>query len=91
MAEKPVKLTKTMATIIAVRYFPRPKLAETKGPCGERTYKAGNGYMDITITNDWVEYDGLISVCLSNSMGDGSIYIKLDPKTLEPVDQPGRK
>ena len=91
MAEKPVKLTKTMATIIAARYFPRCKLEETKGPCGERTYKAGNGYMDITISNDWFEYDGLISVCLSNSTGDGSIYIKLDPKTLEPVDQPGRK
>ena len=80
-----VKLTKTMATIIAARYFPRCKLEETKGRCGERTYKAGNGYMDITITNDWFEYDGLISVCLSNSMGDGSIYIKLDPKTMEPV------
>lgn len=86
-----VKLTKTVAAIIARRYFPRCKLEETKGRCGERTYKAGNGYMDITVTNDWFEHDGLISVCLSNSMGDGSIYIKLDPKTLEPVNQPGKK
>lgn len=86
-----VKLTKTVAAIIARRYFPRCKLEETKGRCGERTYKAGNGYMDITVTNDWFEHDGLISVCLSNSMGDGSIYIKIDPETLEPVDQPGRK
>ena len=47
--------------------------------------------MDITISNDWFEYDGLISVCLSNSTGDGSIYIKLYVYLLEPVDQPGRK
>lgn len=86
-----VKLTKTVAAIIARRYFPRCKLEEIKGRCGERTYKAGNGYMDITVTNDWFEHDGLISVCLSNSMGDGSIYIKLDPETLEPVNQPGKK
>lgn len=86
-----VKLTKTVAAIIARRYFPRCKLEETKGYGGARTYKAGNGYMDITVTNDWFEHDGLISVCLSNAMGDGAIYIKLDPKTLEPVDQPGRK
>ena len=82
-----VKLTKTVAAIIARRYFPRCKLEETKGRCGERTYKAGNGYMDITVTNDWFEHDGLISVCLSNSMGDGTIFIKLDPKTMEPVEK----
>lgn len=80
-----VKLTKTVAAIIARRYFPRCKLEETKGTGGARTYKAGNGYMDITVTNDWFEHDGLISVCLSNSMGDGSIYIKIDPETMEPV------
>lgn len=86
-----VKLTKTVATIIAVRYFPRPKLEETKGRCGERTYKAGNGYMDIKIANDWFSGDGKINVRISNALGDGSIYIKIDPETLEPVNQPGKK
>lgn len=86
-----VKLTKTMATIIARRYCPRCKLEVRKGTGGAIAYKGRNKYMDIVMSNDWFEKDGLISVCLSNSMGDGSIYIKLDPKTLEPVNQPGKK
>ena len=80
-----VKLTKTMATIIAARYFHSSKLVESKGASGERIYKAGNGYMDITIANDWFEGDGLFSVCLRNVRGDGTIFIKIDPKTMEPV------
>lgn len=80
-----VKLTKTVAAIIARRYFPRCKLEETKGYGGARTYKAGNGYIDITIANDWFSGDGKINVRISNALGDGSIYIKLDPETLEPV------
>lgn len=80
-----VKLTKTMATIIAARYFPSSKLVESKGASGERIYKAKNGYMDITIDNGWFEGDGLIHVCLSNALGDGTIFVKIDPKTMEPV------
>lgn len=86
-----VKLTKTVAAIIARRYFPRCKLEETKGYGGARTYKAGNGYIDIKIANDWFSGDGKINVRISNALGDGTIYIKLDPETLEPVNQPGKK
>ena len=86
-----LKLTKTVAAIIAARYFPRCKLEETKGAGGARTYKAGNGYIDITIAHDWLSGDGKINVWLNNALGGGTICIKLDPETLEPVNQPGKK
>ncbi len=80
-----VKLTKKAADIIIRRYFPHHRMEVTKGPDGERTYKAQNGYLNITITNDWFDRDGLISVYLSNALGDGTILVKLDPVSLEPV------
>ena len=80
-----VKLTKTVAAIIARRYFPQCKLEETNGTGGARTYRAGNGYIDITIANDWLSGDGKINVWLNNALGNGTIYIKIDPETMEPV------
>lgn len=82
-----VKLNKTVAAIIARRYFPRCKLEEVKGAGGARTYKAGNGYLSLTIANDWLSGDGMINVWLNNPLGEVSIYIKLDPETMEPVPQ----
>ncbi len=86
-----VELTKAKAEIIARRYCPRCKLEVRKGTGGVIAYKGGNKYMDIVMSNDWFEKDGLISVCLSSQMGDGSICIKLNPKTLDPVNGPGKK
>lgn len=80
-----VKLTKTMATIIARRYCPRCKLEVRKGTGGAIAYKGRNKYLDIKITNDWFEKDGCIRVWLSNERGEGIIMIKIDPETMEPV------
>ncbi len=80
-----VKLTKTMATIIAARYFPRCKLERLKGYTGQIVFGASTGYLTLEIENDWRMEDGYIRVWLRNARGEGNIMIKIDPKTMEPV------
>ena len=80
-----VKLTKTMADIIASRCFNRrkPPEWEKKG----QSYEYRSKYLNVLIENDWFDKDGLISVNIGSTGGAGEITIKLDPKTLEPVQK----
>lgn len=82
-----VKLTKTMADIIASRCFNhrKPLKWTKKGTSGERAYEYRSEYLSVLIENDWFDKDGLISVNIGSTSGAGEITIKLNQKTLEPV------